>query len=77
MVAYTGIITGILIFLVITLIIYVIVIYETYKKQTFIFAPYTPPPAPNNAIYMATVTQMTPDEIAERNAVINAALAAQ
>jgi hypothetical protein len=71
------IITGILIFLIISLIVYIIVIYECYKRQIFIFTPYQPPPAPSNAIYMGTITQLTPDEIQTRNDAIEQALQAQ
>lgn len=73
----TNISIGILIFLLITLIIYIIVIYESYKRQTFVFTPYTSPPPPSNAISMGDITQLTPDQIQQRNNYINELLGAQ
>jgi len=74
---YTVAVILILILVVVILIVYVIAMYEFYKKQTFIFSPYTPKPRPDNAIYMGTITPLTPEAILERNAKIAAALAAQ
>lgn len=66
-----GISIGILISILVVMIIYVLVIFELYRKQTFIFAPYTPPPAPANAFYpLGSVRPMTQDEIDTRNDII-------
>ena len=57
------------------MIIYFVILYETYKNKTFIFTPYKPPPPPNNSFFpLGKVTKMTPDEIATRNRIINASL---
>lgn len=62
---------GILIFILITIIVYVIVMFELYKKQTFIFTPYTPPPPPPNSFYpLGSITPLTHEEIDQRNAII-------
>lgn len=64
---------GILIIILIIIIIYVIVMFELFKKKKFIFAPYTPPPAPPNSFYpLGNITPMTQDEIDQRNAIIKA-----
>jgi len=73
----TNISIGILILLIFILIGYIIVIYESYKRQTFIFTPYVSPPPPNNAIEMGDITQLTPDQIQQRNQYINELLGAQ
>lgn len=45
--------------------------FEFYKKQTFIFTPYTPPPPPPNSFYpLGSVTPLTPEQIDQRNAII-------
>lgn len=65
----------ILIVIIILIIIYGIVIFETYKSQTFIFSKYTPPspPASQNAFYpLGSVTPLTQEQIDQRNAVIKA-----
>ena len=62
---------GILITILIIMIIYVIFIFEMYRKKEFIFSPYTPPPAPVNAFYpLGSVRPMTQDEINTRNEII-------
>lgn len=71
--ASKGISIGILIFILFIMIVYVIVMFELYKRQKFIFSPYTPPPAPPNSFYpLGTVTPMTQEEIEARNAIIRA-----
>lgn len=70
-----GISVGILIFILISMIVYVIVLFELYKQQTFIFAPYTPPTPPSNYFYpLGKVTPLTPVQIEQRNAVIRASI---
>ena len=71
--ASKGIAIGILIFILVIVIVYVIVMFELYKQQKFIFAPYIPPPPPPNSFYpLGSVTHLTQDEIDQRNAVIRA-----
>lgn len=66
---------GILIFILIIVIVYVIVMFELYKRQTFIFAPYTPPTPPSNYFYpLGKVTPLTQTQIDQRNAIIRASL---
>ena len=69
--ASKGIAIGVLIFILFVMIVYVIVMFELFKQQKFIFSPYTPPPPPPNSFYpLGTVTPMTPEEIEARNAII-------
>ena len=71
----TGICVGILIFILITMMIYVIVMFELYKNHSFIFSKYNPP-APQssaNAFYpLGKITPMTQEQIEQRNAIIRA-----
>jgi hypothetical protein len=72
---YKNISVIILLVIIVLIIIYGIVLFETYKNQTFIFSQYTPPPPPTsqNAFYpLGNVTQLTQEEIEQRNAIINA-----
>lgn len=58
---------GILIAIVIIIVIYSIVMFETLKHGTFIFAPYTPPAAPNGAFYPnGEMTTLTTQQFEER-----------
>ena len=51
--------------------VYAVVMFELYKHQAFIFAPYTPPTPPSNHFYpLGDVTPMTQEEIDFRNAII-------
>lgn len=62
---------GILISILVIIIVYVIVMFELYKKQTFIFTPYIPPSPPPNSFYpLGSTTPMTSEEIDQRNAII-------
>ena len=64
---------GILIFVLLVIIIYVIVMFELYKNKAFIFSPFTPSPPPANSFYpLGSVTPMTQEEIDQRNAIITA-----
>jgi flagellar basal body-associated protein FliL len=68
-----GLAIGILIFLLILVIVYIIVMFEMYKNKKFIFTPYVQPTPPNPSFYpLGSVTPMTADEIAQRNAIIQA-----
>ena len=74
----TGISVGILIFILIVIMIYVIVMFELYKNQAFIFAKYTPPSPPlsANAFYpLGKVTPLTQEQIEQRNDIIRASVA--
>lgn len=73
-----GISIGILIGILVIIIIYVIAMFECYKNRTFIFTPYTPkaPPSEAKAFYpLGTITALTPEQITERNNIINASIA--
>lgn len=71
-----GISITILIIILIVVIIYVVVMFELYKRQLFIFAPYTPPPPPPNSFYpLGSVTPLTLEEIEHRNNIIRASIA--
>ena len=62
---------GILISILVVIIVYVIVMFELYKNNAFIFAPYTPPPPPPNSFYpLGSTTPMTQEEIDQRNDII-------
>jgi len=66
---------GILIFILITIIIYVIVMFELFKQRKFIFAPYVPPPPPTNSFYpLGAVSPLTQEQIDQRNAIILASV---
>lgn len=68
---------GILIFILIVIIIYTIVMFESFKKKSFVFAPYIPPTPPTNHFFpLGEVTPMTPSEIEQRNAIICSSYAA-
>lgn len=61
----------ILILVLIIMIVFALVMFETYKNDTFIFTPYTPPAPPANTFFpLGNVTPMTQEEIAARNAII-------
>ena len=64
---------GIMIFIFVVAIIYVIVLFELYKQKRFIFAPYVPPTPPAPFFYpLGKITPLTQEEIDHRNAVIAA-----
>ena len=68
---------GIIIFIFILMIIYIIVMFELYKRDLFIFAPYTPPTPKTKHFYpLGSVTKMTQEEIERRNEVIRASVKA-
>lgn len=55
------------------IIIYLIVLFELYKGRKFIFSPYTVATFPPDTFFpLGVITQMTAEEIAIRNAIINA-----
>lgn len=67
----TAVSVGILIVILVIMIVFAVVMFETYKNDTFIFTPYTPPPPPPNTFFpLGNVTPMTQEEIAARNAII-------
>lgn len=69
--------TGIILFILLTIIIYVIVMFELYKNRLSIFAQYVPPPPPSNHFFpQGTVTPLSQEEIESRNAIILASIGA-
>lgn len=65
----------IIFFLVIVLaliiVIYVVVLYESWKHNKFVFKPYTPPNPPSNTFYpLGDITPATPEQLAERAALL-------
>lgn len=63
----------ILVFILLTVIIYVIVMFELYKNQTFIFSPYTPPVPQTPHFYpLGAVHPLSQEDINQRNAIIMA-----
>lgn len=71
MTATTAASITILIVVLVIMIVYALIMFETYKNDTFIFTPYTPPaPPPNTFFPLGNVTPMTQEEIAARNAII-------
>lgn len=74
-----GICIGILIFILVVVVVYVVVMFELYKQQQFIFAPYTPPPPPitaNPFFPLKAVHPLTQEQINQRNAIIMASIGA-
>jgi len=65
-----GISVGILISILVIIIVYVLVMFELYRNQKFIFAPYVPPSPPNSFYPLGTITPMTQEEIDRRNNII-------
>lgn len=64
---------GILIAVIVLIIIYVVVLFELYKNQEFIFATYSPPTPPSNYFYpLGEIIPLTQEEIEHRNALIRA-----
>lgn len=65
------IILFIVIVLALILVIYIVVLYESWKHDKFVFKPYTPPNAPENTFYpLGNVTPATPEQLAERAALL-------
>jgi len=61
----------ILIFILISIIIYSIAMFEFATNQTFVFTPYVQGPIDKPVIYpLGTIRELTPEEINERNNVI-------
>lgn len=64
---------AILVALLIIFIAYVVLLFELYKNQTFIFTPYKQAEPPANTFRpLGTVTPLTQEEINQRNAIIKA-----
>lgn len=62
---------GIIITILLIIIIYAIVIFETFKYKTFIFAPYVRPTPPGPHFFpLGSVRPLTQEEINQRNAII-------
>lgn len=63
-----GVSIAILIIIVVIMIIYTIVLFECFKKHTWLFKPYVPPEPPSYSFKpLGQVTNLTPSEIADRN----------
>lgn len=65
---------GILVGVIIISIVYFIILFECYKQQTFVFAPYQRPPPPDSMkpfFPLGTITPMSPELYQERNQYIN------
>lgn len=61
--------------LVVGLIVYFIILFETYREGKFIFTPYQPPTPPSPSFYpLGSVTPMDPTALERRNEIIQAAL---
>ena len=54
--------------LILALIAYAIFLFEAYKKQIFIFTPYTPPPLENGFQPLIAVTPLSAQEKADKKA---------
>jgi len=68
-----GICIGILISMLIIMMIYIIILFECYKNNTFIFTPYTPPkPPPEENPFNPTgaIRDLNEAEIAKKNCII-------
>lgn len=62
---------GIIVFILLVSIAYVLVLFECYKNKTFIFAPYTAPPPPANTFYpLGEIIPLTQEQIDQRNTII-------
>ena len=59
----------------VTLVIYFIGLSVCFSKKIFIFSPYVPVPLPNSFHPTGGITELTPDEIADRAANIAEAIA--
>jgi len=69
--ASKGVTIGILIFILFVIALYVIVMFELFKKQSFIFSKYTPPTPPSPYFYpLGNVTPLSQEQINARNAAI-------
>ena len=63
-----------LIALLVLLIVFIIVMYECYRRQLFIFAPYTPPVPPGFIEPVVPVTTLDSDAASLREQFIESAL---
>lgn len=62
----------IVVLLILVSIIYLAVIFEFYKKKEYIFSPYIPSTPPASSFHpLGSVTPLTPQQIEDRNAIIN------
>ena len=53
-----------------TIIAYVIAMFECYRNKTFIFSTFTPSPPPNSFYPLGQITPLTQEEIETRNELI-------
>lgn len=73
----TGISIGILIFVLVIMIAYVIFMFEMYKSKKFIFGPYKQPTPSTPHFYpLGKITALSQEEIDHRNKIIKASTGA-
>lgn len=61
--------------IILLIILYVIFVYICYAEKAIMYKPYVPPTPPENTYYpLGKITQLSPQQIANRNAIINEAL---
>jgi hypothetical protein len=61
--------------IILIIIMYVIFVYICYVEKAIMYKTYVPPTPPNNTYYpLGKITQLSPQQIANRNAIINEAL---
>jgi flagellar basal body-associated protein FliL len=71
-----GVVIGIMLVLLLLLVVYAIALFLLYRDQKLFFAPYKAPTPPGPAFYpLGNVTPLTQEQINQRNALIQAALA--
>lgn len=57
------------------ILLYVIFVYICYMEKAIMYKPYTPPPLPSNMYNpLGKITNLSPQQIANRNAIIQEAL---
>lgn len=69
-----GVTIVVIVVLVVIVVSYGITIYELYKNQSWIFAPWEPDVPDNACLPLISFRQLTPDEKETRDAAINAVL---
>lgn len=48
------------------MIVYIILVYESYKNKDWLFAPFNSPPPSNSCYPLGAVIKLSPDQIAKR-----------
>lgn len=65
-----GLSIALLVIMVVVVVAYAITIYELYKQEKWIFAPYQPKLLPNSCQPLIQVTRLTPDQVEARKAAL-------